>query len=286
MIIPYFAGLRFGHHGHSPRCVAWLENWSSPCYALNFAYAGRISWQRPGCSRVILNAPVAWWTWPGAVFTYGSLPRETWHHYYVAFSGLRAARMFEQGLLPDRRRPYALIDRGEVFRELFDRLLAVLDESPQLTGEPVHLLEALLLELHRPTVALPAVNPAQARLGGLIPRIRSQPEKTWDFTAEAKSAGLSQVHFRRTFRKLTGLPPQQFVIQHRLTCASRLLRTSFDPVKAIAARSGFPDHFYFTKIFTRRYGLPPSAYRQESQRYRTLPAHGKSSSAAGTSRLK
>jgi AraC-like DNA-binding protein len=43
------------------------------------------------------------------------------------------------------------------------------------------------------------------------------------------------------------------------------LRSSNEPIKALAQDCGFTDVPHFTRLFTRRYSTPPAAYRCEAQ---------------------
>ena len=81
----------------------------------------------------------------------------------------------------------------------------------------------------------------------------------------AASCGLSVDHFIRRFRQQYGQTPAQLVLERRLVAAARRLVLTQETLPAIAAECGFPDRYYFTRVFTRRMGLPPAAYRSRGQ---------------------
>jgi AraC-like DNA-binding protein len=64
------------------------------------------------------------------------------------------------------------------------------------------------------------------------------------------------------FLALTGVRPLEYLMQRRLERAQFLLLTTRVPVKQVAAEVGIADAAYFTRAFTRRCGISPSAYRQ------------------------
>lgn len=78
----------------------------------------------------------------------------------------------------------------------------------------------------------------------------------------AAVAGLSRYHFTRLFTRHTGLPPAAWLVEIRIREAARLLRETELSIKEIASRAGFQDAGYLGKVFQRRHGQPPQAYRR------------------------
>lgn len=65
----------------------------------------------------------------------------------------------------------------------------------------------------------------------------------------------------RFFRSGFGMPPSGYVNEVRLEHASLLLSQGGRAVGEVAAAVGIDDVFYFSKLFRRRYGISPSAFR-------------------------
>lgn len=78
----------------------------------------------------------------------------------------------------------------------------------------------------------------------------------------AQAAGYSRSHFGRRFRESEGIPPSEFLRNERMANAAQLLAETDIPIADIAARTGYADASYFTKVFRRVYGIPPKAFRQ------------------------
>lgn len=78
----------------------------------------------------------------------------------------------------------------------------------------------------------------------------------------AEHAGLSVTHFRRLFRAWAGLSVAEFLQRARVAHARQLLHDPDLSVKQIAARSGFPDPFHFSRVFRRVDGLSPTQFRE------------------------
>ncbi len=68
---------------------------------------------------------------------------------------------------------------------------------------------------------------------------------------------------RRLFKAVSGLPPQQFLIQCRLQQAASLLVGTGETVGVIAERVGIGNEFYFSRLFKAKYRIPPLEYRRE-----------------------
>lgn len=77
----------------------------------------------------------------------------------------------------------------------------------------------------------------------------------------AKRNHISAEHLSRTFKKEVGKTISDFIAELRTKKAAELLKNSKLSVSEIAMYVGYPDSNYFVKVFKKRYGMPPSAYR-------------------------
>jgi AraC-like DNA-binding protein len=80
--------------------------------------------------------------------------------------------------------------------------------------------------------------------------------------AVAAACGLSPDHFARAFRKSTGLAPHAWLLQARVERAMILLRGHDQSLSEIALTCGFVDQSHFTRVFVRRVGVTPGAWRR------------------------
>ena len=74
---------------------------------------------------------------------------------------------------------------------------------------------------------------------------------------------LSPSRFRLLFREATGLSPLEYVTALRLNHARQLLVQTDSSLGEVARAVGYPDQFYFSRIFKEHTGLTPSAYRRK-----------------------
>jgi AraC family transcriptional regulator of arabinose operon len=77
----------------------------------------------------------------------------------------------------------------------------------------------------------------------------------------AQRCGLSVSRLAHLFREQVEQTPHQFLEMQRMTRARQLLDLTQQTVTAIAAETGFPDLFHFSKRFKYHLGLSPRNYR-------------------------
>jgi len=80
----------------------------------------------------------------------------------------------------------------------------------------------------------------------------------------AKHSGLSVRSLERLFRSSLDTSPGAYLNDVRLARARELLVTANRPISEIAFATGFQDSNYFTKLFTRTFGMSPRTYRKRA----------------------
>ena len=79
----------------------------------------------------------------------------------------------------------------------------------------------------------------------------------------SEGIGISDVHLRRIFSASVGMSPIKYINYLRIEKAKNILLTTDYTVEKIAALCGFADQYYFSRIFSKAVGVPPSKYRVE-----------------------
>ena len=92
--------------------------------------------------------------------------------------------------------------------------------------------------------------------------IQKNIEKTILINELASLSGLSESQFRKRFKALFRLSPQEFILRARLQRGAKLLSSTNLVLSRVALKCGFCDQSYFTKQFRNFFGIPPKRYRQ------------------------
>ena len=72
---------------------------------------------------------------------------------------------------------------------------------------------------------------------------------------------LDRSYFYRIFKKATGSSPEKYIMNYRIKKAADFLKNSNYSVGEIAGFVGLDDIYYFSRLFKKIKGVPPSVYR-------------------------
>lgn len=168
--------------------------------------------------------------------------------------------------------------------------VGALDDPPADTGRqtiyvsPVAATELLLNAIEE--ILLVASRAARTAAGSLADAsavdvidaaewaISADPAAHFTVASLAASALMSPSHFAHEFRRRTGRTPIEAVRSERLSLAVQLLRTTDLQIAQVAKAVGYPDPFYFSRLFRRHLGVSPSTYARaatDNPRYGITP---------------
>ena len=92
--------------------------------------------------------------------------------------------------------------------------------------------------------------------------VDSRYDEPLDLRVLAQEAHVSPRHFSRSFRRVFGETPRQYLISRRLERARHLLRTTDLTVAEICLEVGFTSVGSFTTAFSRHVGVSPTTFRK------------------------
>lgn len=133
-----------------------------------------------------------------------------------------------------------------------------LGDRYQASGTLYQLLMTLLSTL---TQSRLATEPRAQQAIELISRNAHSP--SFDISQLAADMGCSREHLSRQFRAATGVSPSDYLVQHRVRLAARLLRQSNAKLDVIARQSGFASANYLCRIFSHQTGVTPGRFRAQ-----------------------
>lgn len=129
--------------------------------------------------------------------------------------------------------------------------------SIHLAAQTVQLASGILPS---PRCALPST---VARVTRAVRMIEREPNAVLTLGRLAREAGLSPYHFLRTFERLTGVTPHQYVLRARLREAAMRLAAEPARIVDLALDCGFGDVSNFNRAFRAEFGVSPRVYRRQ-----------------------
>ena len=265
----YYEKLVFNTYGEIPASTGVSHRGEfRGYYGLQYNHSGTLFLSRGGEAQVVATGPHAFITYPGVSFDYGAPAGKSRHHCYICFSGSLVQRFIDGNLLElERKNPLIPIVNFERFYAVFSKLHQLLRRpGGQLQPRAAWMLEDLLLQLQEQPGARMHVNAfCERELKNLCETIARQPLEKWDFAEEARKLSISYSHFRRIFREVAGCAPNQFLIEAKLNMAEKLLEEGVMPIAEVAHECGFPDEFYFSRLFKHHRLISPFALRASRQ---------------------
>lgn len=82
----------------------------------------------------------------------------------------------------------------------------------------------------------------------------------------ARLSGASPSRFYQAFRLQTGLSPHKFISKLRLDASLSLLAGTSSSVVDVAHSVGYPDEYYFSRLFKKQMGLTPTEYAARTRK--------------------
>ncbi len=195
-----------------------------------------------------------------------------WNYFWVGFSGVDAETCVRKAGFP-KERPFRPVGCAEKLGEYLDEML----DAHQLNFWNSLRRNANLMlffsELIQDYTSTQSLRQSYSYSSSSYVRyvkdyIDRYYEKKLRIGAIAEYIGVNRSYLSNSFRRETGVSPQEYLMGIRIRRAQTLLRESGLMIAEIAQQVGYPDALAFSRIFRQRVGLSPSAYRRSGPRPR------------------
>ncbi len=149
---------------------------------------------------------------------------------------------------------------AELFRQLYNAMPKVTLETMLYAGNLADFSLKHIAETYRLLSPPPSSNTLSKQCENYIRMHYVLP-----ITARSVSEHLhvNPSYLSRVFRKDSGMGIVDYIHEQRLLHAKSLLESTGLPVAVIAENSGFSDLNYFSRLFRKKNGISPSAYRKK-----------------------
>jgi len=196
-------------------------------------------------------------TFPGVPFCIESV--ENFTYLYIGFLGARGNQIMERINISNRN---FLFHNCEALLPIWTQGLQTKPELLDLISESVLLYTFTFLGNRDLTTASNADHGSDIPL--IVKKYIDDHFHESDLSLERISTELqyNRTYLSATFKKAMGIGISTYLSQIRIQHACTLMRQGFSGVSDIAARCGFSDPQYFSRVFRERIGTPPGKFIQ------------------------
>ena len=212
-----------------------------------------------------INAGDLFILYPGEWHRFQPAPDTGWDEQWVEFDGEQARRIMSHPTFSPKQPVRSIGDDESILRLFIEISEATQIQAPgfeQIIATQASQIVARLLA--RLQYSSPKARDMESRIRRACLHILQNVEQTINPQQLSCELGISYSAFRNHFKQITGLPPGQYQIHIRLNKARRLLRNSTLSIQEIAEQLGFESIYYFSRLFKKKTGCSPLAYRKQT----------------------
>jgi AraC family transcriptional regulator of arabinose operon len=207
---------------------------------------------------------------PRTIHYYGRHPdAERWWHRWIYFQ----PRAFWLTWLTWRENRHGIFVQRHLDSDIFSELEKLFSEvvswsfhNDVLSVElAANLLERIVLLAAKQNQSAAVLRDLDERLLVVIKYMADNLHRPLSVPEVAQHSCLSPSRLGHLFSAKFGKSIVRWREEQRMQYASQLLQLSTRPVKQIAAEVGYEDPLYFSRVFRRRVGLSPKAFRARHQ---------------------
>lgn len=190
---------------------------------------------------------------PGEMTRYRADEAHPWYYVWIGFSVQEPLHTAD--FILDRQDVFSAPECRTIFRDISESGRLKAARELYLCGKIYELLAAL-------TDSCVLFEPGAA---DYVARAKTYIEANYaeEITVQglAHCLGLSRSYFSAVFSKAEGISPQEYLVDYRLRRAAELIADCGMRPGEAAAACGYSDVFGFSKMFKKKFGVPPGRYR-------------------------
>ncbi len=229
-------------------------------YLIHYVVKGKGTFTIDNCVHEV-NAGDVFFAKPGQLITYTADLNEPWEYYWVGFNGPYANKIVLK--LPfNASMPVHTCKSAQEIESALKNIFSSRGSEPHNEAMMVgylYIFTALLMQEAK------AMEPKQVHSSAqyvynAVKFIQFNYSNDIGIDDIAKDVGVSRSHLYRVFMNHVEQSPIDYLTSYRINEACYLLKNSKLSIAEIAVSVGFYDQFYFSRVFKKAKGVPPSKY--------------------------
>jgi len=231
-------------------------------YYIIFISRGKGMLEMENSPNVELKAGICFFLFPGVWHRYKPDARHGWEEYWVGFKGQYPESLVKNGVLCPQK-PFVEVGLNESLLSLFHSLIKTTSHAdPGYQQIAVGItLQMLGLIMTASKYEQPSLDPELRLISKAKFILQETIDNPLNLEEVVKELPMGYSKFRKVFKQVCGISPNQYHLNLRLDKAKELLTSTNLTVNEIAIQTGFESIFYFSKLFKRKNGVSPKIYR-------------------------
>lgn len=199
---------------------------------------------------------------PNTLIYYEADRYHPWTYTWIGFQGLKMDEYFKRTSLLET--PCFHYDRDDRVRLCHEKMFEAynLPENRDLMMNSILYEYLYLLASKFPRKSIPPKEKKISYVEEALRHIEANYAHSVNIQVIADHLNIERTYLYRLFKDITGVSPQEYLLDYRIRRACSLLKETDLPVSDIARSVGYGDALYFSRLFKQKKGSPPSEYRK------------------------
>ena len=228
-------------------------------YLIHYIISGK-GFYKIGKRTYELQAGDSFLVYPNTEVVYYAAETDPWEYAWVGFTGSDASMILKAtDFSPEKPIIRETPHGSDIHRQIlhiYDARGNEFEHAVEMTGRLYTMLAMFLHGASHTTEQ----NSANSYVQKGIEYISSNYSYAITVEDIADYVGVSRSHLYRVFMSNVGQSPIDYLTSYRISEACSLLKNSSLSIAEIAVSVGFFDQFYFSRVFKKVKGVPPSKY--------------------------
>ncbi|QMW04812.1 helix-turn-helix domain-containing protein [Spirosoma foliorum] len=233
-------------------------------YYIIFITRGKGVFEAENLQPTEVSAGQCFFLFPGVWHRYKPDVKSGWEEYWVGFNGYYIQQLMKN-LNFNPARPFVDIKSNKeilvLLHRIFDQVKAAsVGYHQQIAGITLQILGVLNTISRFKAYDNDPVGRLIAKAEFIL---QESYETQVDVEELASQLPMGYSAFRKAFKRITGVSPNQYHLNLRLSRARDLLINTNLNISEITNQTGFESVYYFSKLFKKKNGLSPVAFRKQ-----------------------